>query len=100
MVSYLRSMEGAAHVMSLSSNSCVFHVCVCVCVCVCLAVVEEGECSTYQIFFLACVHIHVKCVDMLFCALPLWNELLMHNSMCDRMIGMPITLEQTDLPQE
>jgi len=71
-----------------------------VCVCVCLAVAEEGECSTYQIFFLACVHIHVKCVDMLFCALPLWNELLMHNSMCDRMIGMPITLEQTDLPQE
>jgi len=51
-------------------------------------------------FFRACVHIHVKCVDMLFYALSLWNELLMHNSMCARMIGMPITLEQTDLPQE
>jgi len=37
---------------------------------------------------------------MLFYALSLWNELLMHNSMCARMIGMPITLEQTDLPQE
>jgi len=82
--------------MSLSRNSFVFHVYVCVC----LAVAEEGECATYQIIFPACVHIHVKYVDMLFCALSLWNELLMHNSMCARMIGMIITLEQTGLPQE
>jgi len=51
-------------------------------------------------FFPACVHIHLECVDRLFCALSLWNELLMNNSIHAKMIGMPITLEQTGLPQE
>jgi hypothetical protein len=68
MVSYLRSMKGAAHVMPLSRNSCMFHVCVYVCVCV------SGSGRGWGIgnlpdFFPACVHMHVECVDMLFCAL-------------------------------
>jgi hypothetical protein len=96
MVSYLWSMEGAAQVMPLSRNSCVFHVYVCVWV----SVAEEGECATYQILSPACVHIHVECVGVLLCALSLWNELLMHNSVHARMIGMPVTLEQTGLPLE
>jgi len=50
--------------------------------------------------FFSCICSHIECVDMLFCALSLWNELLMHNSMHGRMIGMPVTLEQTGLPQE
>lgn len=36
------------------------------CMCVCVSVAEEGKCATYQIFFFACVHIHVECVVLCF----------------------------------
>jgi len=73
----------------------------CVCVGVCVSGSGRGRgIGHLPDFFPACVHMHVECVDMLFCALSLWNELLIHSSMHARMISMPVTLEQTGLPQE
>ena len=82
------------HVMPLWRNSRTFRVYVHV-----WQWQRKGNVPFIRFFFPLCLHIHVERVDMLFCALSLWNALLMHNSMHARMIGVPFTLEQAGLPQ-